>query len=321
MKRSLTGIQPSGVPHIGNWLGAIAPALTMQETHESFYFIASYHALTTARDPKLLQERIFDVACTWLAMGLDPEKTVLWAQHAIPEVCELTWILSCVSSKGMLDKAHAFKDAVAKGKKQISAGLYTYPILMAADILAFHAQVVPVGKDQKQHVEMAKDMAQSFNHLFSDVLTLPEPMIHEDVASIRGTDGQKMSKSHDNTIPLFLPKKKLRKRLMSIKTDSKGLEESKDPDTCLIFELFSLFADEEQRSELAAKYRGGNFGYGHAKQELFLLLDQRLEEPRDRYNELIKRPDDVHDILRMGAHKARAIAQKTLLGVREAVGL
>jgi tryptophanyl-tRNA synthetase len=212
MKRSLTGIQPSGVPHIGNWLGAIAPALTMQESHESFYFIASYHALTTARDPKLLQERIFDVACTWLAMGLDPEKTVLWSQHAVPEVCELTWILSCVSSKGMLDKAHAFKDAVAKGKKQISAGLYTYPILMAADILAFHAQVVPVGKDQKQHVEMAKDMAQSFNHQFSEVLTLPEPLIHDDVATIRGIDGQKMSKSYDNTIPLFLSKKKFRKK-------------------------------------------------------------------------------------------------------------
>ena len=321
MKRSLTGIQPSGVPHIGNWLGAIAPALDMQDTHESFYFIASYHALTTARDPKLLQERIFDVACTWLAMGLDPEKTVLWSQHAVPEVCELTWILSCVSSKGMLDKAHAFKDAVAKGKKQISAGLYTYPVLMAADILAFHSQVVPVGKDQKQHVEMAKDMAQRFNHLFSEVLTLPEPLIHDDVATIRGTDGQKMSKSYDNTIPLFLPKKKLRKKIMTIKTDSKGLEEPKDPETCLVFELFSLFATDDQKLELASKYRGGNFGYGHAKQELFLLLDKRLEEPRERYNDLVQRPDDVQDILAMGAKKARAIAQKTLFDVRSAVGL
>ena len=321
MKRSLTGIQPSGVPHIGNWLGAIAPALNMQDTHESFYFIASYHALTTARDPKLLQERIFDVACTWLAMGLDPEKTVLWAQHEVPEVCELTWILSCVTSKTMLDQAHAFKDAVAKGKKQISAGLYTYPVLMAADILAFHAQLVPVGKDQKQHVEMAKDMAQSFNYLFSEVLTCPEPLIHNDVATIRGIDGQKMSKSYNNTVPLFLPKKQLRSLIMKIKTDSKELEEPKDPDTCLVYDLYRLFGTEEQCAALAEKYRGGNFGYGHAKQELFLLLDQKLEEPRERYNDLIKRPADVHDILKTGAKKARAIAQKTLTDVRSAVGL
>ena len=321
MKRSLTGIQPSGSPHIGNWLGAIQPALDMQDTHESFYFIASYHALTTSRDPQLLRDRIFDVACTWLAMGLDPEKTVLWAQHAVPEVCELTWILSCVSSKGMLDKAHAFKDAVAKGKKQISAGLYTYPILMASDILAFHSQVVPVGKDQKQHVEMAKDMAQSFNHAFGEVLTLPEPLIHEDMATIPGVDGQKMSKSYNNTIPLFLPKKKLRKRIMSVKTDSKGLEEPKEPDNCLVFDMYKLFASADQQADLAAKYRAGNFGYGHAKQELFVLLDSILEEPRDRYNDLMRRKDYVHDVLNSGAQKSKAIAQKTLTDVRKAVGL
>ncbi|MEC7985874.1 MAG: tryptophan--tRNA ligase [Myxococcota bacterium] len=321
MKRSLTGIQPSGVPHVGNWLGAIEPALALQSSYQSFYFIASYHALTTSKDPALLRERIMDVARTWLAMGLDPEKTTLWVQHDVPEVCELSWILSCVTSKGMLDKAHAFKDAVAKGRKQISAGLYTYPILMAADILAFHANVVPVGKDQKQHVEMAKDMAQSLNHMYGDVLTPPEPMIQDSVATVPGIDGQKMSKSYDNTIPLFLKPKKLRKRIMSIKTDSKGLEEPKDPTHCNVFKLYELFASPAQCDELAQRYRKGNFGYGHAKQELFLVMNEKLEEPRERYEQFVENSSYVSEVLHQGAKNARTIAKSTLEKVRGAVGL
>ena len=321
MKRALTGIQPSGEQHLGNWLGAISPGIALQESHETFYFIASYHALTTSKDPNILRERILDAAMTWLAFGLDPAKTAIWAQHDTPEVTEMTWLLSCVCSKGLLDKAHAFKDAVAKGKKQISAGLYTYPVLMASDILAFHSHVVPVGKDQKQHVEMARDMAQRFNHIYGETLTLPESLIQEDVAVIPGIDGNKMSKSYGNTIPLFLSPKKLRKRIMAVKTDSTPLEEPKDPDSCLVYRLFKLFATSDESQALAGKYRAGHFGYGHAKQALYEQINAHLAEPREKYFELQKRPDDVHDILASGATKARAIARSTLNDMREKMGL
>ena len=320
-RRALTGIQPSGTPHVGNWLGAIEPALALSENCEGYYFIASYHALTTSRDPELLRQRILDVAATWLALGLDPTKTVLWTQQDVPEVTELAWILSCMASKGLLDKAHAFKDAVTKGKKFVSAGLYTYPILMAADILAFDSDLVPVGRDQKQHVEMARDMAQRLNHVYGELLKLPEPLIQDSVAVVPGTDGQKMSKSYSNTVPLFLPPKKLRKVLMSIKTDSKTLEEAKDPDTCTVFALYKLFATVEQQQELAIRYRQGGLGYGHAKQELFVLMNERLASPRDRYNELMARPDDIRDILTDGALRARVTARATLDRVRGGVGL
>jgi tryptophanyl-tRNA synthetase len=295
--------------------------LALSETCEGYYFIASYHALTTSRDPELLRQRILDVAATWLALGLDPASTVLWTQQDIPEVTELAWILSCVASKGLLDKAHAFKDAISSGKKFVSVGLYTYPILMAADILAFDSDVVPVGRDQKQHVEMARDMAQSLNHVYGELLRLPEPLIQESVAVVPGIDGQKMSKSYDNTVPLFLPPKKLRKLLMSIKTDSRTLEEPKDPDTCTVFALYRLFATPEQQADLAERYRQGGLGYGHAKQELFVLMDQRLSSPRDRYNELMARPDDIRDILTDGARRARLTARATLDRVRTGVGL
>ncbi|MDG1479129.1 MAG: tryptophan--tRNA ligase [Myxococcota bacterium] len=320
-RRALTGIQPSGTPHVGNWLGAIEPALALSESCEGYYFIASYHALTTSRDPELLRQRILDVAATWLALGLDPTKTVLWTQQDVPEVTELAWILSCMASKGLLDKAHAFKDAVTKGKKFVSAGLYTYPILMAADILAFDSDLVPVGRDQKQHVEMARDMAQRLNHVYGELLKLPEPLIQDSVAVVPGTDGQKMSKSYSNTVPLFLPPKKLRKVLMSIKTDSKTLEEAKDPDTCTVFALYKLFATAAQQQDLAARYRQGGLGYGHAKQELFVLMNDRLASPRDRYNELMARPDDIRDILTDGALRARVTARATLDRVRGGVGL
>ena len=320
-KRSLTGIQPSGTPHLGNWLGAIEPALALTEQHEGFYFIASYHALTTSRDAALLRERILDVACTWLALGLDPSRTVLWAQHAIPEVCELSWILSCVTNKTMLDKAHAFKDAVAKQRKFIGVGLYTYPMLMAADILAFDAQVVPVGQDQKQHVEMTRNMAQTLNHLFGEMLVVPEPLVQQNVAVVPGIDGQKMSKSYDNTIPLFLPPKKLRKRIMAIKTDCTPMESPKDPTRCNIFHLYKLFATADQIAELGQRYQAGGLGYGHAKQALFECIDERLAPARDRYMDLRSRPDDVHDILSSGAARARTVARATLDRVRSGIGL
>lgn len=321
--RALTGIQPSGAAHIGNWLGAIRPALNYQNqpNMETFYFIATYHALTTSRDATALRANTLDIAMTWLALGLDPSQTVLWAQQSVPEVCELSWILSCMTGKGMLDKAHAFKDAVAKGKKTVSAGLYTYPVLMAADILAFDTTLVPVGKDQVQHVEMARDMAKTFNHAFGDTLVLPESMVQDDVASVPGLDGNKMSKSYGNTIELFLSKKQLRKRIMTIQTDSKTMEEPKDPETCLVFDYYKLFANAEEQADLAAKYRAGNFGYGHAKQAVFEKLNELLEEPRAIYEDWKQRPDDVQDILNTGAAKARLVAQATLNRVRMNCGL
>ena len=321
MQRVLTGIQPSGIPHIGNWLGAIRPALSYQDSQEAFYFIATYHALTTSRDAKKLREQTLDVAITWLALGLDPNKTVLWRQQSVPEVCELSWILSCMASKGLLDKAHAFKDAVAKGVKNVSAGLYTYPVLMAADILAFDSNIVPVGKDQKQHVEMARDIAGSFNYHFGETFVLPEAVIQKEVASVPGLDGQKMSKSYKNTIEIFLTAKKLRKKIMAIQTDSKSMEEAKEPETCLVFDYYRLFASLEEQAEMAERYRAGNFGYGHAKQAVFEKINALLEEPRELYQDWKKRPDDVMDILDQGAQKAQKVARETLERARTNCGL
>jgi tryptophanyl-tRNA synthetase len=319
-QRTLTGIKPTGMPHIGNLLGMYRPALARQNTSECFFFVASYHALTTMRDPALLREQTLDVAANWLALGLDPAKSVIWAQHDVPEVTELAWILSCITSKGMADKAHAFKDAVAKGQ-DVNVGLYTYPILMAADILAFDSHVVPVGKDQKQHVEMTRDMAQRFNHLFGETLVVPEPLIRDEVATVPGLDGQKMSKSYGNTIEIFLPPKKLRKKFMSIVTDSRGVDDPKDPDTCNVFGLYKLFATEEQQADLASQYRAGGLGYGHAKQALFEVVDAQLEEARETYNELKANPDEIRAVLDAGGIRAQTVARATLDRVRSAVGL
>ena len=319
-QRVLTGIKPTGMPHIGNLLGMYRPALAMQDASECYFFVASYHALTTMRDPALLRQQTIDVAANWLALGLDPNRSVIWAQHDVPEVTELAWILACITSKGMMDKAHAFKDAVSKGR-EVNIGLYTYPILMAADILAFDSHVVPVGKDQKQHVEMARDMAQRFNHLFGETLVIPAPQIRDDVATVPGLDGQKMSKSYNNTIEIFLPPKKLRKKIMGIVTDSKGVDEAKDPDTCHVFSLYKLFATPEQQAELAAQYRAGGLGYGHAKQALFEVVDAQLAEARERYDYLMANPDEVRQVLAEGADKARATARATMDRVRSAAGL
>ena len=319
-QRVLTGIKPTGMPHIGNLLGMYRPALAMQDSSEGYFFVASYHALTTMRDPQLLRSQTIDVAANWLALGLDPAKSIIWAQHDVPEVCELAWVLSCITSKGMMDKAHAFKDAVAKGR-DVNIGVYTYPILMAADILAFDSHVVPVGKDQKQHVEMARDMAQRFNHLFGDTLVVPEPLIRGDSATVPGLDGQKMSKSYNNTIEIFLPPKKLRKKIMSIVTDSKGVDDPKDPEACNVFRLYQLFATDGQQAELAERYRAGGLGYGHAKQALFDVVNEQIAESRDRYDHLMAHPDEVRSILEDGASRARMTARATLDRVRSASGL
>jgi tryptophanyl-tRNA synthetase len=319
-KRSLTGVKSTGQPHLGNLLGAIRPALDLVDTHESFYFIASYHALTTVHDRQAMRESVLDVAATWLACGLDPNRTTLWAQHDVPEVCELAWVLSCVASKSSLDKAHAFKDAVGKGFDP-TVGLFSYPLLMAADILAFDADVVPVGRDQKQHIEMCRDLAIRFNHTFGDTLRIPEPYILDNVATVPGIDGQKMSKSYDNHIALFLTEKQLRKRIMSIVTDSLALEDVKDPDTCNVFALYRLFASTAETSALAERYRAGGMGYGHAKQELFEVVDRQLAEPRARYAELRADPARIQGLLTAGAAQARPVAQATLRRVRDAIGL
>jgi len=319
-RRSLTGVKPTGTPHIGNLLGAIRPALALQGTYESYYFIASYHALTSVRDREILQREILEVGATWLALGLDPTRTVFFRQHDVPEIAELTWILGCVTGKGMLDKGHAFKDAEANDR-EVNAGVWIYPLLMAADILMFHTNVVPVGKDQKQHVEIARDIAGRFNHAFGETFTLPEPLIQPDVATIPGLDGRKMSKSYGNTIEIFLPGKQLRKKIMSIQTDSTPMEEPKNPDTCNVFALYKLFATPEQTSDLAARYRAGGLGYGHAKQELFEVMDATLAEPRERYDDLIAHPEQVSGILDAGALRARAVAKETMKIVRDRVGL
>ena len=319
-QRSLTGIKPTGSPHLGNLLGMYDQAIAMQDTHDCYYFIASYHALTSVRDAALLREMNMEVAACWLALGLDPAQSTLWLQHDVPEVTELAWVLGCIAHKGMLDKAHAFKDAVAKGR-DVNIGLYTYPVLMAADILAFDSHLVPVGRDQKQHVEMTRDMAQRFNHLFGETLVVPEALIRDEVATIPGLDGQKMSKSYGNTIEIFLPAKKLRKKVMSIVTDSRGVDDPKDPDTCNVFQLYKLFSTKEQQADLAERYRAGGLGYGHAKQELYELIEIRLAEPRERYNELLSKPEELRFILDNGAIKARQKARCTLEKVRCAVGL
>jgi tryptophanyl-tRNA synthetase len=318
--RALTGIKPTGMPHIGNLLGMYRPAMELQQTHDGYFFIANYHALTSVRDPAQLRQQTLEVAANWLALGLDPDRSVIWAQHRVPEVTELAWILGCITGKGMMDKAHAFKDAMAKGR-DVNIGVYTYPLLMAADILAFDATVVPVGKDQKQHVEMTRDMAQRFNHLFGDTLVVPEPLVQANVATVPGLDGQKMSKSYGNTIGIFLPPKQLRKKFMSIVTDSKGVEDAKDPDSCNVFQLYKLFASEDEQAELGRRYQAGGLGYGHAKQALFEVVDSQLGEARERYLSLLANPDEIHQILDAGAVKARATARITLDRVRERVGL
>ena len=318
--RILSGFQPSGTLHLGNYFGAMLPNLDFQKMGESFLFIADYHALTTSPEPEALRQRVFDVALDFLACGLDPEHTVFFRQSDVPQVTELMWILNTITTVGFLERAHSYKDKIAKGFMP-NAGLFTYPVLMAADILLYQSDLVPVGKDQKQHLEITRDLAIRFNERYGEIFTVPEGHIAENVAVIPGLDGQKMSKSYNNTIPLFGAPKAIRKLVMSIVTDSKGLEDVKDPDTCNVAKLYKLIASEEQYAALCANYRAGNYGYGHAKQALFEAIDAYFGPMRAKREEFAKDPGEVWNILNKGAVKARSVADETMEKVRKAVGL
>ena len=318
--RILTGIQPSGTPHLGNYFGAMRQVCDLQEKGESFLFIADYHALTTNPKAEDLRERILNLTLDFLACGVDTEKTVFFRQSAVPEVCELMWILNTVTPLGFLERAHSYKDKIAKGFLP-NNGLFSYPVLMAADILLYNANLVPVGKDQKQHLEITRDLAIKFNNEYGEIFTIPEGYIPEQVAIVPGLDGQKMSKSYNNTIPIFGKEKALRKTVMNIVTDCKGLEEPKDPESCNVVALYKLFASEAELNAMKEKYRAGNYGYGHAKQELFEKMWEFFAPMRARRAELEANPDFVEELLRKNGERARAAANVTLDKVRRAVGL
>jgi tryptophanyl-tRNA synthetase len=323
MARVLTGIQSSGRPHLGNILGAIVPAIQLIEQNsneESFIFIADFHSLTSQKDGAIRKQNTLAVAAAWLAFGLDIEKTVFYRQSRIPEVAELSWYLNCFAPFPMLANAHSFKDKASR-LADVNAGLFTYPVLMAADILLYSANLVPVGKDQVQHIEMARDLASTFNHVMEeDILTLPEARIAEDVMTIPGTDGQKMSKSYQNILDIFLSEKELKKNVNTIVTDSTPLEEPKDPDTCTVFKLYSLMATPTQTHSLREQYLGGNFGYGHAKKELLDLLITRYAKERELFNFFINHPEEIEKRLIAGEEKARLVALPLLNRVREKLG-
>ena len=321
-RRILTGIQPSGILHIGNYFGAMKASIELQNQNpgDTYLFIADLHSLTVNPKPEDLRMRIRRLALDYLACGLDPEKTAFFRQSDIQGVCDLPWILNPITGLGLLERAHSYKDKIAKGFIP-NNGLFSYPVLMAADILLYKSNAVPVGKDQKQHLEITRDIAIKFNQMYREVFVIPEPIISESVAVIPGTDGQKMSKSYNNTIELFGNEKAIRKKIMSIPTDSTPMEDPKDPDKCNIFALFKLFSNEQQVADLAAKYRAGNFGYGHAKQALFEAYMDYFAPMRRRREELEKEPGYIDEVLRKGAEKANAVAAQTMDEVYRAVGL
>lgn len=316
----LSGIQPTGRFHWGNYFGAIRQYIALQDNEQAFYFIADLHALTTVRDPARLREFSREAAIDLIALGLNPQKATLYRQSDVPEVNELTWLLMTVTQMSLLEKCHAYKDKKAKGIPA-DAGLFTYPVLMAADILLYDSNLVPVGQDQVQHIEVTRDIATRFNSIYSEVLVLPEAYTLDESAKVPGTDGEKMSKSYDNTIELFEPEKKLRKKIMSIKTDSTPVEEPKNPETCSVFTLYKLFATPEQQAALADRYRAGGMGYGEAKQALFEAAMEYFGPARTRRQELEANPDQIEQILTAGAERARAKAQEVLDRVRTACGL
>ncbi|MBT4864759.1 MAG: tryptophan--tRNA ligase [Planctomycetaceae bacterium] len=319
--RILSGIQPTGRFHWGNYFGAIRQYIALQDNEQAFYFIADLHALTTVRDPALLQEYSREAAIDLLALGLKPEQATLFRQSDVPEISELTWLLMTVTQMSLLEKCHAYKDKQAKGLAA-DAGLFTYPVLMAADILLYDSDKVPVGVDQVQHIEVARDIAGRFNAMYNaEALHLPEAYVVESTAKVPGTDGEKMSKSYGNTIELFQPAKKLRKRIMSIKTDSAALEDSKVPETCSVFTLYQLFADEQQQNALADRYRAGGMGYGEAKQTLYEAAMEYFAPARERREQLVANIDQVEDILQAGATRAREKGREVLDRVRAACGL
>jgi len=318
--RILSGIQPSGKLHIGNYFGMMKPALDLQQEGETFLFIADYHALTSVRDADALRKMTTDVALDFLAAGLDPDKTAFYRQSDVPEVQELAWLLSVVTPMGLLERCHSYKDKIARGMPA-THGLFAYPVLMAADILLVQSTLVPVGRDQKQHVEVTRDIATKFNNMYGEVFTIPEPSIRDSVAVVPGVDGQKMSKSYDNTLEIFGATGPLKKRVMKIVTDCKELEEPKDPDTCNVFALYKLFASEEEQADLAERYRAGNFGYGTAKKELLAKINEHFEPLREKRAELENNMDFVEEVLAKGAERVRIEACRTLQAARKAVGL
>ena len=316
-KRFLSGVQPSGQLHLGNYFGAIRGHLARQDN--AFYFIADYHALTTIHDAQALRGHVFDVAATYLALGLDPQRACLFRQSDVPEVTELTWLLSTVTPMGLLERAVSYKDKIQKGLPA-SVGLFTYPALMAADILAYESDVVPVGPDQRQHVEITQDMAEAFNRTFGPVFKRPEYLLGTEV-SVPGVDGAKMSKSYGNHIPIFAADKELKNKVMGIKTDSKGVADAKDPETCTVFTLYALFATPEQKAEMADRYRRGGMGYGDAKKALLALIDAHFAPARARRAELDAHPERVEAALAAGAQRARALARQVTDRARRAAGL
>ncbi len=318
--RALSGIQPSGNLHLGNYFGMMRPALDLQAQGEAFYFIANYHALTSVADAAVLRARTRDVALDFLACGLDPVRTVFYRQSDVPEVHELAWLLSVVTPLGLLERCHSYKDKVARGLPA-SHGLFAYPVLMAADILAVQADVVPVGQDQKQHVEVTRDLAIKFNQTYGEVFQVPRPVIRDAVAVVPGVDGQKMSKSYNNTIELFAAPADIRKAVMRIVTDSKTLAEPKDPDACNVFALYRLLAAPEEQAAMAARYRAGGLGYGEAKQALFEKIQAHFAPFRSRREALERDPDGLERILQDGAARARAVIRATLRAARRAAGL
>ena len=317
--RVLSGIQPSGSLHLGNYFGMMNRMVRYQSENDLFCFIANYHAQTTIPTAQTLSENTFNATCDFLALGIDPEISTFWVQSDVPQVTELMWILSSLTSVGSLDRATSYKDKIAQGIKP-NAGLYSYPILMAADILLFDAELVPVGRDQKQHLEMTRDIAMRFNNSFGQTLIIPEPDIEKETQLIPGVDGKKMSKSYDNTIPLFDSEKSIRKRIMSIITDTADIDEPKDKDTPL-FQLYSLFLDKKDQSKLSARYDGKGLRYGDVKIELFQKVMDHFQPFREKRASLISRPKEVRDILKLGAKKANIIAEEVLDRVKSSVGM
>ena len=321
MSRILTGVQSTGTPHLGNLLGAILPAIKMANNpeNEAFLFIADMHSLTQIKNGDELRENTYSTAATWLACGLDIEKTVFYRQSDVPQVTELSWYLSCFFPYNRLTLAHSFKDKSDR-LEDVNAGLFSYPMLMAADILLYDAEIVPVGKDQLQHLEMTRDVANRLNNLVGETLVAPKAKIQENTKLVPGTDGKKMSKSRNNIINIFLTDKKLRKQIMSIKTDSKGLEEPKTPDNDTIFGLYKLVASESQIKEMRANYEGGNYGYGHAKQALYELIIDQFSEIRERYHHFMNHKNEIDEALKIGAIKATTVADDVLKRVRKKIG-
>ncbi len=325
----LTGITTTGTPHLGNYVGAIKPAIAASRNPavQSYYFLADYHSLVKNSDPERIPQSTLEIAATWLALGLDTNTATFYRQSDIPEIPELTWMLTCVAAKGLMNRAHAYKAAVQDNLDAgedadfgINTGLFCYPILMAADILLFNTHQVPVGRDQIQHLEMARDIAQRFNHLFGEHFVLPEAMVDEHVALLPGQDGRKMSKSYNNTIPLWLPQKSLRKAIMKIVTNSLEPGQPKDCKDSALYQIFAAFASEEQRAAMQQAFANG-IGWGDAKQQTFELIDTELQEARERYQQLVSRPDDIEDILQAGARKARDFATPFMARLRAAVGI